>query len=166
MLLLSRAAVLQLAQPPQLLLSSAAAGRVLHSSASPRVSCSVSAFPPPAAATWTVCWGGDTGLCTSEEVQVDICLYLSISLSIYVLCIYCPPAKVSRNTSGPPVTLVSTSLQLSSYNSSEVRVRCSASNYLGSNTSDSLTFTVVGSSRYVLCSLLTTSLISDVINDA
>ena len=71
-------AVLQLAQPPQLLLSSSAAGRVLHSSASPRVSCSVSAFPPPAAATWTVCWGGDTGLCTSEEVQVDICLYLSI----------------------------------------------------------------------------------------
>ena len=73
---------------------------------------------------------------------------------------------MSRNTSGPPVTLVSTSLQLSSYNSSEVRVRCSASNYLGSNTSDTLTFTVVGSSRHVLCSLLTTSLISDVINDA
>ena len=71
-------AVLQLAQPPQLLLSSSAAGRVLHSSASPRVSCSVSAFPPPAAATWTVCWGGDTGHCTSEEVQVDICLYLPI----------------------------------------------------------------------------------------
>ena len=69
-------AVLQLAQPPQLVLSSAAA-RVLHSSAAPRVSCSVSAVPPPAAATWTVCWGGDTGHCTSEEVQVDTCTYLS-----------------------------------------------------------------------------------------
>ena len=59
---------------------------------------------------------------------------------------------MSRNTSGPPVTLLSTSLQLSSYNSSEVRVRCSASNYLGSNTSDTLAFTVVGSSR---CSVVT-----------
>ena len=64
------------------------------------------------------------------------------------------------------MTLLSTSLQLSSYNSSEVRVRCSASNYLGSNTSDSLTFTVVGSSRHDLWSHLTTSLVSDVINDA
>ena len=85
MLLLSRQhradiAVLQLAQPPQLLLSSSAAARVLHSSAAPRVSCSVSAFPPPAAATWTVCWGGDTGHCTSEEVQVDICLSIYLHI--------------------------------------------------------------------------------------
>ena len=158
-------AVLQLAQPPQLVLSSAAA-RVLHSSAAPRVSCAVSAVPPPAAATWTVCWGGDTGHCTSEEVQVDICTYLSIYgqkvfldkvviLNLSTHLFICLLTKVSRNTSGHPLTLVSTSLQLASYSSSEVRVRCSATNFLGTNTSDTLTFTVVGSSRCVLWSHLT-----------
>ena len=78
-----------------------------------------------------------------------VILHLSTHLFICLL------TKVSRNTSGHPLTLVSTSLQLASYSSSEVRVRCSASNFLGSNTSDTLTFTVVGSSRCVLWSHLT-----------